>query len=395
MEKAMKSNKEIKKESIELVAKRPANFIIPSLLFVILEIIIASLRYDFNKTSNSFVSLLFSNTYFILFLLTAFINVGYCWFVINNRKQWHKKSMGSLESSVSSYNDLAPWTALGSLVIIWLIDFLFILLLANALISLYIYSSINESLEAIFLIVIVAFVILNVLLANFKYALLDQFTNDTPLSKKRQFTTVTWYSKFKNAIIISVKLMTNGQFLWQWIKLTFTTILWLCVSALLFQIPLIIIYPYTILCYINLYDTGVNYIKSSYATNEIPTLTFDNQSHKHTNTSTFKELLYKCNNDSLLGLLTNVRTVKQTIIGLFTGPTTEDEQKAEDIIKQKHTNSLQVNKLDTVKSNINKQGLKRVEHIKQKQGKVRAKLNQPSTNPKSNNKKVMRKDHGR
>lgn len=391
----MKSNKEIKKESIELVAKRPANFIIPSLLFVILEIIIASLRYDFNKTSNSFVSLLFSNTYFILFLLTAFINVGYCWFVINNRKQWHKKSMGSLESSVSSYNDLAPWTALGSLVIIWLIDFLFILLLANALISLYIYSSINESLEAIFLIVIVAFVILNVLLANFKYALLDQFTNDTPLSKKRQFTTVTWYSKFKNAIIISVKLMTNGQFLWQWIKLTFTTILWSCVSALLFQIPLIIIYPYTILCYINLYDTGVNYIKSSYATNEIPTLIFDNQSHKHTNISTFKELLYKCNNDSLLGLLTNVRTVKQTIIGLFTGPTTEDEQKAEDIIKQKHTNSLQVNKLDTVKSNINKQGLKRVEHIKQKQGKVRAKLNQPSTNPKSNNKKVMRKDHGR
>ena len=363
----MKSSKIIKKESMDLIAERPVNFFLPAFLCSMLLIIMTTTGND-----TAFVSGLFKivlNYDPLLFLITFVFSTGFCYFLMANRKYWHQKNMGSLESILTTLKDVGVWQTITSLIFIWLAN-LFLLSIGVC----WVIAALAHG-RRIFSfgygLTLGLVIIINLLLFMFKYALIDQLVKPSSLSKKHRFYKISWSNKVYNAINISANLMTNSDFLWQWFKLTVTSLLWSFFSLIFYNVPMLVVYPYIVLCYINLYYAGIEHLKAQDGHHEI----------EHP----FKQLNDSLNDGSSVKALAKVRHYKYRIKHYFMGPTAEEEKKAEQIL---HTDT----KKD--KSETNKKGLARLQKQKQARGQHRAKFNQPTTNPKDSN-KVMRKKNGK
>lgn len=380
----MKSSKIIKKESMDLIAERPVNFFLPAFLCSMLLIIMTTTGND-----TAFVSGLFKivlNYDPLLFLITFVFSTGFCYFLMANRKCWHQKNMGSLESILTTLKDIGVWQTITSLIFIWLAN-LFLLSIGVC----WVIAALAHGGRVFsfgYGLTLGLVIIINLLLFMFKYALIDQFVKPSSLSKKHRFYKISWLNKVYNAINVSASLMTNSDFLWQWFKLTVTSLLWSFFSLIFYNVPMLVVYPYIVLCYINLYYAGIEHLKAQNGHHEIEHLRFEgakNVALEPKSTHPFKQLNDSLNDGSGVKALAKIRHYKYRIKHYFMGPTAEEEKKAEQILQADTKKN---------KSEINKKGLARLQKQKQARGQHRAKFNQATTNPKDSN-KVMRKNNGK
>lgn len=378
----MQTSKEIKRKSIDLIARRPVNLVLPALFSVILLIIVNGGHSLASLVNYNSVALLLN-----LLILIYFFDTGYSYFLLKNRSKLTKRLTGHIESSIISYHENGCWTSLGIRLMIFLINvaiFCFIMVaMFNAMFD-------GGGWTNFWLgITIGVFLIFNFITANLKYAFIDQFTANTLISKQKNILPLDWTDKLTNAMKISFELMSDEKFLWEWFKLTCTSILWILFSILLFNLPLIIVYPYIRLCYIKLYDAGIEYLKKSSSNNRIPNLIFATGQKKHHAKSAANKALI--NGTTTYSLLMKVRKWKKEFKSNFTGPTEAEQKQAEQILHpEQNTKKSQKNRKNNYQKEF--QQYKKRQNRKQ-QNKLN--LNQPNTNPKAKINKVMRKNHGR
>lgn len=388
----MKSSKIIKKESMDLIAERPTNFLLSALLCSIVLILMT-----IDSGDNIFSSDLFKvviNYDPILSIIMFLLNTSFCYFIMANYKRWHKKNVGTIESVITTLKEMGAWETIIALLFVWIANM--ILLGIGTFCVLGIIQDGNRIFSFGYGLILGIIIIVNLLLFMFKYALIDQYNTPSSLSNKYRFKNISLSNKVYNAINISASLMTDTDFLWQWFKLTATSLLWASFSLIFYNVPMIVAYPYIVLCYVKLYYAGVAYLKTKADNHEIAHLKYagaKNVSLEAKSTHPFKDLSRELNNGMGTKMLITVRKYKSHVKHYFAGPSEAEEKQAEKVLKNNLSNKTPKSKKQ-VKAKINKAGLAKVNKIKNKQGQQRAKINQPTTNPKDN-KKVMRTNNER
>lgn len=377
----MQTSKEIKRKSIDLIAHKPANLVLPALFSVILLVIVNGGHSLASLVNQDSIALLLN-----LLILIYFFDTGYSYFLLKNRSKLTKRLIGNIESSITSYHENGCWTSLGIRLMIFLINVAISWFIVTAMLNV---TFNGGGWANLWLgITIGIFLVFNFVMANLKYAFIDQYTDNTRISKQKNILPLDWTDKLTNAMKISFELMSDEKFLWEWLKLTCTSILWILFSILLFNLPLIIVYPYIKLCYLKLYDAGIEHLKKS-SNNRIPNLIFATKQQKHHAKSVANKALI--NGTTTYNLLMKVRKWKNKFKSNFTGPTETEQKQAEQILHpEQNTKKSQKTKKNDYQKKF--QQYKKRQNEKQ-QNKLN--LNQPNTNPKAKINKVMRKNHGR